>query len=213
MTHYLSRTLTSRLSEAFAQEKIVLLLGARQVGKSTLLKNNFPELSYFTLDPLFDEYNLRQQPDLFLKSFSIPLILDEVQFYPEILTALKRFADIQEQPGQYLLTGSQNFSMLKTVSESMAGRVAILELNPMTFLERYQIIEPYWIDLLLKNQRSPYLIVFMKSSGVASYLVEFPKPTVTMRPFLPLIYAPILNVIYVYWLILKMWMFFQNLYA
>jgi uncharacterized protein len=150
--HYIPRHLEAKLTEAYEQEKIVLLLGARQVGKSTLLKHCFSDLNYFTLDPIFDEYGLKTQPDLFLKSFPPPLILDEVQFYPELLSALKRFVDQQDQTGLYLLTGSQNFSMLKTVSESMAGRVAILELNPMTFLERYEIASPYWVDLFLNGE-------------------------------------------------------------
>jgi predicted AAA+ superfamily ATPase len=150
--HYIPRHLALKLQEAYEQEKIVLLLGARQVGKSTLLRHCFPDIQYFVLDAVFDEYSLKTQADLFLKSFPPPLILDEVQFYPEVLSALKRFVDRRDQNGQYLLTGSQNFSMLKTVSESMAGRVAILELNPMTFLERYNITSPYWIDLLLADQ-------------------------------------------------------------
>ncbi len=152
MRNYLQRTIEQRLKEAFTQEKIVLLLGARQVGKSTILKNLFSELKYFVLDPIFDEYNLKLQADLFLKSFTGPLILDEIQFYPELLGALKRFVDQQESNGQYLLTGSQNFSMLKTISESMAGRVAILELHPMTFLERYAVLGTFWVDLLLENK-------------------------------------------------------------
>ncbi len=152
MISYIPRHLETHLQEAFLQEKIVLLLGARQVGKSTLIKNIFPDLQYFVLDPVFDEFNLKNQPDLFLKSFPSPLILDEVQFYPELLSALKRFVDQTNRAGQYILTGAHNFSMLKKVSESMAGRVAILDLHPMTFLERYQITAPYWIDLLLAGE-------------------------------------------------------------
>lgn len=72
MPHYLERHLKSALKEAFDQERIVLLLGARQVGKSTLLKHTFPDIQFFVLDGLYDEFSLRSQADLFLKSFPPP---------------------------------------------------------------------------------------------------------------------------------------------
>lgn len=83
-------------------------------------------------DPLQDLYNARSDPDLFLNNFPSPLILDEVQYVPELLPALKRRVDVSEEKGQYFLTGSQNLSMLKTVAESMAGRVGVLPLEGFT---------------------------------------------------------------------------------
>lgn len=152
MTTYLHRHLEEQIKEAFEESKVVLLVGARQVGKSTLLKNLFPGVQAFVLDPVHDTYNLRQQSDLFLKSFNPPLILDEIQFYPELLASLKRFADESDKMGQYILTGSQNFSMLRHVSESMAGRVSILHLNPMTFLELNDVQRSPWIETHLNNE-------------------------------------------------------------
>ncbi|MFS8563088.1 MAG: AAA family ATPase [Rhabdochlamydiaceae bacterium] len=69
--------------------------------------------------------SIREDPGLFLNSFPAPLILDEVQYVPELLPSLKRKMDQSDKKGQYFLTGSQNFSVLKTIAESMAGRVAV----------------------------------------------------------------------------------------
>ena len=146
------RHITQKLVSAFAQAKVVLLVGARQVGKSTLLRHIFPNIKSVVFDPVHDEYNIKKQPDLFLKSFKAPMIFDEVQYYPELLASLKRLVDMSDATSQYLLTGSQNFSMLKSVSESMAGRVAILNLHPMTFLERYNKKEFLWVEAYLKKQ-------------------------------------------------------------
>ncbi len=115
--------------------KVVLVTGARQVGKSTLLAHLFPEMKTIVFDPVQDIYGARRDPDLFLNNFPPPLILDEIQFVPELLPALKRRVDQLDTPGQYLLTGSQNIGMLRSISESLAGRVGILPLEGMTAYE------------------------------------------------------------------------------
>jgi predicted AAA+ superfamily ATPase len=155
MSAFLPRLQEKKLQLFFDQAKVVLLIGARQVGKSTLLRHAFPNIGSIVFDPVYDEYNVRDQPDLFLKSFTAPRIFDEIQFYPELLSALKRFVDRSDATGQYILTGSQNFSMLKNISESMAGRVSILSLSPMTFLEMYSISQPLWVDLHLARAELP----------------------------------------------------------
>ena len=129
---YLRRHLEEPIREAAGHFKAVLLLGARQVGKSTLLSHLFPEVKTFVFDPIQDLYNARKDPDLFLQSFPPPLILDEVQYVPELLAALKRKMDLSDAKGQYFLTGSQNLSVLRRVSESMAGRVAVFQLDSLT---------------------------------------------------------------------------------
>lgn len=148
---YLTRHLETRLHLVANHSKVILVTGARQVGKSTLLKNRFPHLPHITFDPHQDLYNIRQDPDLFLKQFNTPVILDEIQFYPELLSSIKRFADQSDKPGQYFLTGSQNLSMLKNAAESMAGRVAILPLYPMTLHERYQHVSEHWLPIVLEE--------------------------------------------------------------
>lgn len=132
---FFPRHLSNRIQSAADYFKIILLLGARQTGKSTLLRHMLPHVKMIVFDPIQDLYDARKDPDQFLELFPSPLILDEVQFAPELLASLKRKVDQSEEMGQYYLTGSQNFSVLKSVSESMAGRVALFHLSPYTPLE------------------------------------------------------------------------------
>lgn len=153
--HYLPRHLEKQILESAKHFKAVLLLGARQTGKSTLLSHLFPKIKTFVFDPLQDLYKARQDPDLFLDSFPAPLILDEVQYVPELLSALKRKMDQRESKGQYFLTGSQNFSILRNAAESMAGRVAIFHLDHLTPQEMLgQGREEGWLPSYLQNPDS-----------------------------------------------------------
>ena len=129
---YLNRHLEKQLLESSKYFKAILLLGARQVGKSTLFSHLFPNIKAIVFDPIQDIYKAREDPDLFLESFPAPLILDEVQYVPELLPSLKRKMDKSDVKGQYFLTGSQNFAVLKSISESMVGRVAIFHLDNLT---------------------------------------------------------------------------------
>ncbi|MCF7799676.1 ATP-binding protein [Candidatus Babeliales bacterium] len=133
--------------------KIIFLVGARQVGKSSLLAHLFPQYKAFVFDPIQDLYNVRKNPDLFLGDFKPPIILDEIQFVPELLPSLKRQVDLSDDKGQYFLTGSQQLSILKSVSESLAGRVVIIPVFPMTPHEMYATFnkEENWFLQYLKN--------------------------------------------------------------
>ena len=136
MPHYRPRHAERKLLELAGFFKSVLVTGARQVGKSTLLAQLFPNHTTVVFDPIQDIYGARRDPDLFLDNFHPPLILDEIQYAPELLPALKRRMDRSEGPGQYLLTGSQNLAVLEAVAESMAGRVGILPLEGLTSAEQ-----------------------------------------------------------------------------
>ncbi len=135
MNTYLHRTIEPALQKYAEFFKVVLVTGPRQCGKSTLLAATFPRHRKVVFDPVLDLYGARSDPDLFLDNFPPPLILDEVQYVPELLAAIKRRVDSMEGSGHYLLTGSQNLAVLRSVAESMAGRVGILELGPMTLKE------------------------------------------------------------------------------
>ncbi len=149
---YLARHIEKQLLESAKYFKAILLLGARQVGKSTLLTHLLPQVKSFVFSPVQDVYKARQDPDLFLESFPAPLILDEVQYVPELLASLKQKIDRSEAKGQFYLTGSQNFSMLRNVSESMAGRVAIFHLDNFTPQEILGLgHEPGWIPQYLED--------------------------------------------------------------
>lgn len=154
---YLHRHLEKQILESAKYFKAILLLGARQTGKSTLLSHLFPRVKAFVFDPLQDIYKARQDPDLFLESFPSPLILDEVQCVPELLNSLKRKMDRNEAKGQYFLTGSQNFSILRNIAESMAGRVAIFHLDHLTPQELLgKGEEKGWLPAYLKNPDTFY---------------------------------------------------------
>ena len=153
---YKTRFAQAMLVEYAKWFKAVLILGARQVGKTTLLRQTFPDLPLITFDPVQDIHGARQDPDLFLDSFPPPLILDEIQYAPELFAALKRRIDRLEQTGQYLLTGSQNPAALRQVAESMAGRVGILELDGFAMEE-----------MAGAGDQAPWLKVWLESRGEA----------------------------------------------
>jgi len=151
------RSLADKIRTLFEHFPVVALVGARQVGKSTLLSHLFPDTKAFVFGPVQDVYKAREDPDLFLSSFPAPLILDEVQYAPELLAALKQKMDRSETKGQYFLTGSQNFSMLRTVAESMAGRVAIFHLDNFTPQETLGLGGGAgWLPQYLEDPRSFY---------------------------------------------------------
>ncbi|MDR3221422.1 MAG: ATP-binding protein [Candidatus Accumulibacter sp.] len=153
---YHSRFAERKLKDFSRWFKAVMLLGARQTGKTTLLRKTFPEVPLLTFDPVQDLYGARQTPDLFLDSFPPPLILDEIQYAPELFAALKRRIDRREMLGQYFLTGSQNPAMLKQVAESLAGRIGILGLDAMGAEE-----------LAGAGARAPWLKTWLESKGAA----------------------------------------------
>lgn len=148
---YKKRHIEAKLRKIAQFAKVILVVGARQVGKSTLLKHLFPEYEHITFDAFQDNYNVKADPDLFLNQFNKPLILDEIQYQPELVSAIKRKVDESDQPGQYFLTGSQNFSALKNMAESLAGRVVIMTLYPMTPFEMFDHCEQHWLPQLLAD--------------------------------------------------------------
>ena len=115
---------------------VVAVLGARQVGKSTLIRHLFgAEYECVVFDPVQDIEQARAEPDLFLSNHPGKLILDEVQYAPELLASIKRRVDRTGEPGQFILSGSQNLAVIKNIAESLAGRVAMVELYGMALCE------------------------------------------------------------------------------
>lgn len=127
---YIPRFLTSRLEALARNFPVVVVSGARQVGKSTFLEHVFgAQAEQVVFDPIQDIGNARLDPDLFLDNHPAPIILDEIQYVPELVAALKRRVDRKRQPGQYLLTGSQQWHVLRNLAESLAGRAVFLDLE------------------------------------------------------------------------------------
>ena len=173
------RLATARLQRLAARFPAVAILGARQVGKSTLLAETVGRNARaFVFDPVMDVANARQDPELFLRLNPPPLILDEVQFVPELLGPLKRIVDERRSEcGQYFLTGSQQFGLMRGLRESLAGRVGLLELLPMTQVELYG-------DLSARPTLTQLLLETSTPEDLFAALSAAPQPA-TPPPSLP----------------------------
>lgn len=120
--------MTPRLRVALAQFPAVLLSGSRQVGKTALCRHIWPDANYVTLDLPAEAAAARADSGAFLERHPAPLIVDEIQYAPELLRHMKVRLDASRRPGQYLITGSQDFALMQGVTESLAGRCAVLTL-------------------------------------------------------------------------------------
>lgn len=126
---YLTRTLESWFKEASRQFPVLLVTGARQVGKTTFLRRvSEPERTYVTLDDPLVLALAKSDPALFMQRFPPPVLIDEIQYAPELLPYIKMACDQRRSPNLFWLTGSQQFQMMRGVSESLAGRVGVLQL-------------------------------------------------------------------------------------
>lgn len=146
---YIKRTSEDVIQKLSKQFKVVLVTGARQVGKSTLLKHCDENRNYVSLDDLSERELAINEPKLFLETHKAPLIIDEIQYAPNLLSYIKLIVDKSDKKGQYWLTGSQQFHLMKNVSESLAGRVGILDLMGLSLVELSQTPnnEPFFPDL------------------------------------------------------------------
>lgn len=137
---YIERKIEQQLSYLSEHFPSVVIAGARQTGKTTLIKKLIGAregMTYVTLDyPRIREL-ARTDPELFLQQYSAPVIIDEVQYAPQLLPYIKIRIDENRKNGQYFLTGSQMFRLMKNVSESLAGRVGILSLYALSRAEIY----------------------------------------------------------------------------
>ena len=127
----IARLQAEAIKAALTQFPVVVLTGARQVGKTTLARWLWPEATYVTLDDPADAAQARLAPDNFLRAHPTPLIIDEIQYVPELLRHIKIAVDRDRRPGRFLVTGSQTFGLMAGVSESLAGRAAIFSLPPL----------------------------------------------------------------------------------
>ena len=133
---YIKRALEAVVSEMSSHFPIVLITGPRQIGKTTLLKQLAePSRSYISLDDPLARNLACTEPLLFLQRYTPPLIIDEIQYAPQLLPILKLHVDQQESSGLFWLTGSQTFHLMREVRESLAGRVGILPMQGLSNAE------------------------------------------------------------------------------
>lgn len=169
------RTITDSIQRLAKQFPAIVVTGARQVGKTTLLRSVFPEHHYVSLDLPSLAEAAENEPESFLSSHPAPLIIDEVQYAPKIFRFLKsRIDESRHQMGRYILTGSQKFPLMKEVAESLAGRAAILELECLSLTEVGSQTD--WVRILSRGMypelwRQPHLRAGdFFSSYLATYL-------------------------------------------
>ena len=136
---YIRRSLEKIVLQVTKEYPVVLLSGPRQVGKTTMLKKLMEgtERNYVSLDDLQERELARTDPELFLQLHKPPILIDEVQYAPELFPYIKIIVDKEQKKGDFWLTGSQVFSLMRGVQESLAGRVALLSLPSLSQAEAY----------------------------------------------------------------------------
>lgn len=138
--HFVHRLIENELLKAARSFPAILLTGPRRAGKTTLLKKLFPKASYYLLEDPDIIARVRTDPRSFLEEIKFPVILDEIQNAPELFNYVRtRIDGAPGKFGQWFLTGSQEAGLMKGVTESMAGRVAVFELLPFSLQESLKV--------------------------------------------------------------------------
>ena len=136
---YLKRHIENILKKAEKQSKVVLLTGARQVGKTTSIKKLYKNYEYVTLDNENDLILANEDRNLFFRDRKFPIIIDEVQYAKELFKEIKYRVDKSPKKGQVFITGSQTYELLSSTAESLAGRVSILEMPSLSLRELFKV--------------------------------------------------------------------------
>ncbi len=132
---YIARDAENRLQDFARDYPVVVVTGPRQSGKSTLVRHAFPEHRYVSLEDLDQREFAESDPRGFLNQLTEGAILDEAQRCPALFSYLQTRIDEYQQPGEFILTGSQQFGLLSGITQSLAGRAALLTLLPMSYGE------------------------------------------------------------------------------
>jgi predicted AAA+ superfamily ATPase len=148
---YINRYMEAKFLRMTKHFRAVLLNGPRQVGKTTMLERlaKNTQRTYVTLDNLQARSLAKKDPELFFQNYKTPIMIDEVQYAPELFPYIKILCDTHQQPGEFWLTGSQSYSMMKNVTESLAGRVGIMQIYPFSFNELRDVPmsdTPFFVD-------------------------------------------------------------------
>jgi len=133
----IKRDIQSLLKEMMNSFPVVTITGPRQSGKTTLVKQTYPEMDYVSLEELDIREHAEKDPRDFLSRFPKSVIIDEVQKVPSLLSYIQTIVDAEQRNGRFILTGSNQFEYLSSISQSLAGRTGILKLLPFSYSEIY----------------------------------------------------------------------------
>lgn len=182
---YITRSIEPVLVDMAKTFKVLLVTGARQVGKSTTLEHLFAHegYEYVTLDDVIELEIAQRDPKAFFLNHPGKLIIDEVQYAPALFREIKFRVDKKSEYGQYILTGSQTFSLMSGITESLAGRVGIVQLSGLSLTE-----------ILHKNYRGPFIPTdaylkqntsFTSTSNIWEHIFRGSLPELTKNPDIP----------------------------
>lgn len=156
---YISRNLEAVVNIVTKEYPVVMVTGPRQVGKTTMLKKLMENTGrgYVSLDDLNERSIAKSDPELFLQLHKPPVLIDEVQYAPELFNYIKIYVDKCHEPGAFWLTGSQVFKLMRGVQESLAGRVALLSMTSLSQAEVCgESMEPFKVDLQALTDREKH---------------------------------------------------------
>ncbi|MCC6473831.1 MAG: ATP-binding protein [Burkholderiales bacterium] len=172
MRDYFVRSAEARLAAALRSAPVVALTGPRQSGKTTLLRHTLPGWRMVSLEDLDVREFAREDPRGFLARYTPPLVIDEAQHVPDLFSYLQTAVDAAGSMGRYVLSGSQQFSLLAGITQSLAGRATLLELLPMRLVElAHAGCLPARLDGLL--WRGGYPAVFARDIEAPAYYADY----------------------------------------
>ncbi len=156
--NYIYRALTPRITEAHKYYPVITITGPRQAGKSTLCRHLYPEYRYVTLESIAAMSSAANDPQGFLEGLGDTVIIDEVQRVPQLLSEIQVRVD-EDKTRRYILTGSSNFALMRSVTQSLAGRTALFTLLPLSFDEMTDGMKNVSTEQLMMRGFYPGVIV------------------------------------------------------
>lgn len=148
--NYINRILEKHIIETAKEYACILITGPRQVGKSTLIKHLYDnnQINFITLDDISNRQLAKNDPKMFLTINKPPIFIDEIQYAPELFSYIKIEIDNGASPGSYIISGSQSFKLMNLDKESLAGRIAIINMSTLSQSEIYNYdSHPFQINI------------------------------------------------------------------
>ncbi|MGN0236982.1 MAG: ATP-binding protein [Lepagella sp.] len=164
MSTYIPRLISGKIEDLAQYFPVIVITGPRQSGKTSLCRNLYPDYNYVNLEYITTRKAALLDPTNFIESLGERVIIDEVQHAPELLSIIQVKVD-NNRKLRYILTGSSNFSLMKTVSQSLAGRVALFTLLPLSLSEIQNNCRDLTIETIMRQGQFPGVI----AEGVPSY--------------------------------------------